>query len=132
MVEKGEPATGVSVPSEAALKAQTSVVLVFALLGRFHFQALGLVPGEDEQFRLLRIRSSRPPLNLQWRRVTAAKEGGCFTFVAGIKRSDCRISNIHLSTTIRMGRVVGIWLWEKRSQMEIAGSAIEIRARGRY
>jgi hypothetical protein len=53
--------------------------------------------------------------------------------VAGIKRSgDCTISNIDLSTTVRMGRMVGIWLWEKRSHMEIAGSAIEISARGRH
>jgi hypothetical protein len=53
--------------------------------------------------------------------------------VAGIKRSEnCTISNIHLSTTVRMSRTVGIWLWKKRSQMEIAGSAIEISARGRY
>src|ERR1700730_2684726 len=52
-------------------------------LGRFHFQALGLVPGEDEQFRLLRIRGSRPRLNLQWRRVTGAKEGWVLHFCGG-------------------------------------------------
>jgi hypothetical protein len=74
-------------------------------LGRFHFQALRLVPGEDEQFRLLRIRSSRPPLKPAMASGNGRKGRRVLRFCgAGIKgRGDCSISNIQPSTTIRDG-----------------------------